>query len=41
MTIHRFQLVMFHENTLYRMNWTGTRAGLPEGWSIHKRSAAL
>ena len=38
---HHYTLVLLDGNCLYRMNYTGTRAGIPEGWAVHKRSAAL
>jgi hypothetical protein len=41
MTMHRYTLVRLQGSTVARLDYIGPPSGLPEGWAIHKRSAAL
>lgn len=41
MTMHRYTLVRLVGAAVETLDYLGTRKGLPAGWSIHKRSAAL
>lgn len=41
MSRHRYHLVRLRGAELESLEYIGPRKGLPAGWSIHKRSAAL
>lgn len=41
MTIHRYSLVRLEGAEVKHLDYIGSRKGLPAGWSIHKRSAAV
>jgi hypothetical protein len=40
MTIHRYTLVRFAAGRLESLDYIGTLRNVPDGWSLHKRSAA-
>ena len=39
MTMHHYTLVRLNGSLLERIDFIGSPAGIPAGWSIHKRSA--